>query len=329
MTRPKQMTLATESDAGFERHRKATRRDVFLAEMDKVVPWDRLCAVVEPHYPKTPERGGRQPMGLERMLRIHLLQQWYALSDPAAEEALYDSQAMRRFVGIDLGCEGAPDETTICKFRHLLEKHRLAQPLFDVITAYLGEHGMKLSEGTIVDATIIHAAPSTKNKQRQRDPEMHQTKKGNQWYFGMKAHTGVDERTGLVHTVTTTAANAGDVTEIAKLLHGREKAVYGDSGYRGAEKRVKAKRGRRFYIAEQRSKVKAIQDAKLRELTEQIEHVKASIRSAVEHPFRVVKRQFGYRKARYRGLAKNHGQVVTLFAMANLWMARKRLLATA
>src|SRR5699024_10009895 len=156
--------------------------------------------------------------------------------------------------------------------------------------------------------------------------EMHQTKKGNQWYFGMKAHTGVDERTGLVHTVTTTAANAGDVTEIAKLLHGREKAVYGDSGYRGAEKRVKAKRGRRFYIAEQRSKVKAIQDAKLRELTEQIEHVKASIRSAVEHPFRVVKRQFGYRKARYRGLAKNHGQVVTLFAMANVWMARKRLL---
>ncbi|EJN6721699.1 TPA: IS5 family transposase [Pseudomonas aeruginosa] len=321
------MTLATESDAGFERHRKATRRDVFLAEMDKVVPWDRLCAVVEPHYPKTPERGGRQPIGLERMLRIHLLQQWYALSDPAAEEALYDSQAMRRFVGIDLGREGAPDETTICKFRHLLEKHQLAQPLFDVITTYLGEHGMKLSEGTIVDATIIHAAPSTKNKDHKRDPDMHQTRKGNQWYFGMKAHIGVDERTGLVHTVTTTAANVGDVTEIANLLHGREKAVYGDSGYRGAAKRVKPKRGRHFYIAEQRSKVKAIADAKLREITERIEHLKASIRAAVEHPFRVVKRQFGHTKARYRGLAKNHGQMVTLFALANLWMARKQLLA--
>lgn len=326
MSRPKQMTLATETDAGFERHRKATRRDVFLAEMDKVVPWERLCAVVKPYYPKTPKRGGRQPIGLERMLRIHLLQQWYALSDPAAEEALYDSQAMRRFVGIDLGRESAPDETTICKFRHVLEKHQLAQRLFDEITKYLGENGMKLSSGTIVDATIIHAAPSTKNKQRQRDPEMHQTRKGNQWYFGMKAHIGVDECTGQVHTVTTTAANAGDVTEIDKLLHGKEQAVYGDSGYRGAEKRVRAKRGRRFYIAEQRSKVKAITDAKLRKLAEQIEHMKASIRSKVEHPFRVVKRQFGYRKTRYRGLAKNHGQVVTLFAMANLWMARKRLL---
>lgn len=328
MTRPKQMTLATETDAGFERHRKTTRRDIFLSEMDQVVPWDRLCAVVEPYYPKAPARGGRQPIGLERMLRIHLLQQWYALSDPAAEEALYDSQAMRRFVGIDLGRERAPDETTICKFRHLLEKHQLAQPLFDVITAYLGEQGMKLSEGTLVDATIIHAASSTKNKQRQRDPDMHQTRKGNQWYFGMKAHIGVDQRSGLVHTVTTTAANAGDVTEVDKLLHGKEKAVYGDAGYRGAEKRVKPKRGRRFYIAEQRSKVKAIKDAKLRELTDQIEHVKASTRAAVEHPFRVVKRQFGHTKARYRGMAKNGAQVVTLFAMANLWMARRQLLAT-
>lgn len=198
----KQMTLSMEQDAGFELHRKATRRDVFLAEMDKVVPWSELCACIEPFYPKERESGGgRRPVGLERMLRIHFLQQWYALSDPAVEEALYDSQTMRRFVGIDLGREGAPDETTVCKFRHLLEKHGLAQALFDAVSGHLKAHGMKLSQGTIVDATIIAAASSTKNKDKARDPEMYQTKKGNQWYFGMKAHIGVDEETGLVHHV--------------------------------------------------------------------------------------------------------------------------------
>jgi IS5 family transposase len=326
---PKQMTLATQVDAGFAAHRKATRRDVFLAEMDKVVPWDRLCTVIEPFYPKVREgEGGRRPIGLERMLRIHFLQQWYALSDPGVEEALYDSEAMRRFVGIDLGREGAPDESTVLQFRHLLERHGLAKQVFAEVSKYLAEHGMKLSRGTIVDATIIAAAPSTKNKAKARDPEMHQTKKGNQWYFGMKAHIGVDVTSGQVHAVTATAANVADVAEVPNLLHGKETSVYGDAGYIGADKRVAKKRGRNWFIAEKRSKVKAIKDAELRDLTEQIEHQKASIRAAVEHPFRVVKRQFGYMKVRYRGLAKNGAQVMTLFALANLWMARKPLLAS-
>jgi len=322
---PKQMSLSMEHDAGFERHRKATRRDVFLAEMDQVVPWADLCAVIAPYYPKDPVGGGRRPVGLERMLRIHFLQQWYALSDPAVEEALYDSVAMRRFVGIDLGQEGAPDETTVCKFRHLLEKHGLAKHLFAAVSRHLKDHGMKLSQGTIVDATIIAAAPSTKNKAKARDPEMHQTKKGQQWYFGMKAHIGVDECTGQVHSVVSTAANVADVTEVGNLLHGKERHVFGDAGYIGAEKRA-PKRGRRFWIAAKRSLVKTIEDDKLREITEQLEHAKASIRAVVEHPFRVLKRQFGYTKVRYKGLAKNGAQVTTLFALVNLWMARRALL---
>ena len=243
------------------------------------------------------------------------------------EEALYDSAAMRRFVGIDLGREAAPDETTVCKFRHPLERNGLATKLFAAVSKYLKDQGMKLSRGTMVDATIIAAAPSTKNRDKARDPQMHQTKKGNQWYFGMKAHIGADEATGLVHTVTTTAADVSDVTEVGKLLHGQESRVYADAGYTGAEHRAKPKCGRTWFIAAKRGKVKAIEDAELRELTEQIEHLKASIRARVEHPFRVVKRQFGYVKVRYRGLAKNGAQVMTLFALANLWMARKPLLA--
>jgi IS5 family transposase len=324
---PKQMSLSVQHDGGFERHRKATRRDVFLAEMDQVVPWTALCAVIAPYYPKDPEpgAGGRRAVGLERMLRIHFLQQWYALSDPGVEEALYDSAAMRRFVGIDLGQEGAPDETTVCKFRHLLEKHGLADQLFAAVSKHLKRHGMVLSQGTIVDATIIAAAPSTKNKAKARDPDMHQTKKGQQWYFGMKAHIGVDEATGLVHSVKSTPANVADVTEVANLLHGKERHVFGDAGYAGAQKRA-AKRGRRFWIAAKRSVVRAIEDPKLREIAEQLEHAKASIRAAVEHPFRVLKRQFGYVKVRYKGLAKNGAQVTTLFALVNLWMARRTVL---
>ncbi|MEO7148422.1 MAG: IS5 family transposase [Rhodanobacteraceae bacterium] len=319
------MTLAAQTDAGFEQHRKTTKRDVFLAEMDKVVPWAQLCACIEPFYPKERADGGRRPIGLERMLRIHFLQQWYALSDPAVEEALYDSAAMRRFVGIDLGREASPDETTVCKFRHLLEQHGLAAKLFAAVGGHLERHGMKLSRGTIVDATIIAAAPSTKNRDKARDPEMHQTKKGNQWYFGMKAHIGVDVNTGLTHTVTSTAANVADVTQTDKLLHGKETRVYADAGYTGAHKYAR-KRGRKWYVAAKRGKVKGIEDDELRTLTEQIEHLKASIRARVEHPFRVVKRQFGYIKVRYRGLAKNAAQVMTLFALANLWMARKPIL---
>ena len=325
---PQQLTLSTQSDASFDAHHKPTRRAVFLAEMDKVVPWAELCAVIEPHYPKPRVNGGGRPtVGLERMLRIHFLQQWYALSDPAVEEALYDSVAMRRFVGIDLGREAAPDETTVCKFRHLLERHGLADRLFAAVGVHLKEHGFRLSQGTIVDATIIAAAPSTKNKTKTRDKDMHQTKKGNQWYFGMKAHIGVDARSGLVHTVTGTAANVADVAEVPNLLHGKERDVFGDAGYTGADKRA-AKRGRKFWIAAKRSVVKAIGDAKLRAITDQLEHAKASIRAAVEHPFRVLKRQFGYVKVRYKGLAKNTAQVTTLFALVNLWMVRKRLLVS-
>lgn len=325
---PKQLTLASEMDAGFAMHRKATKRDLFLAEMDRVVPWSALCALIEPYYPKVREDGaGRRPIGLERMLRIHFLQQWYALSDPGVEEALYDSEAMRRFVGIDLGREGAPDESTVLQFRHLLERHGLAKQMLAEVNRYLAGHGMKLSRGTIVDATIIAAPPSTKNRDKARDPEMHQTKKGNQWHFGMKAHIGVDVNTGLVHTVISTAANVADVVEVPNLLRGNETSVYGDAGYTGADKRVKPKRGRAWFIAEKRSKVMAIADAELRDLVDQIEHKKASVRARVEHPFRIVKRQFGYLKVRYRGLKKNGAQVLTLFALANLWMARRTVLA--
>jgi IS5 family transposase len=322
----KQMTLSMEQDAGFDRYRKTTRRDVFLAEMDQCVPWGELCARIEPHYPKAREDGGGRPViGLERMPRIHFLQQWDALSDPAVEEALYDSRAMRRFVGIDLGREGAPDETTVCKFRHLLEKRALARKLFETVNGYLRRHGLKLSRGTIVDATIIAAPPSTKNKAKARDPRMHQTKKGRQWYFGMKALIGVDEATGLVHHVTATVANVADVTEVSKLPHGKERHVVGDAGCTGAQKRA-PKRGQCFWIAQKRSQVKAIVDDTLRAIVDELEHAKAAIRTAVEPPFRVVKQQFGYRKARYRGLAKNGAQVMTLFALSNVWMARRHLL---
>ena len=243
-----------------------------------VVPWSQLCALIEPHCPKEPVGGGRRPVGVKRMLRIHFMQQWYALSDPAVEEALYDSAVMRRFVGIDLGRESAPDEITVCKFRHLLVKHGLADALFAAVNEHLRQYGMKLSQGTIVDATIIASAPSTKNKAKARDPDMRQTKKGRQWYFGMKAYIGVDEATGVVHHVTGTAANVADVTEVPSLLHGKEMAVFGDAGYTGAEK-LAPKRGRKFWIAAKRSVVEAIEDTKLREITEQLEHAKASIRA--------------------------------------------------
>jgi IS5 family transposase len=260
------------------------------------------------------------------MLRIHFLQQWYALSDPGVEEALYDSEAMRRFVGVDLGREAAPDESTVLQFRHLLERHGRAKQILVEVNRYLAGHGMKLSRGTTVDATIIAAPSSTKNQGKARDPEMHQTKKGNQWYFGMKAHIGVDVNTGLVHTATATAANVADVAEVPNLLRGKETSVYADAGYIGADKRVPKKHDRVWFIAEKRSKVNATEDDELRDLLEQIEHKEASVRAKVEHPFRIVKRQFGYFKVRYRGLAKNGAQVMTLFALANLWMARRTVL---
>ena len=324
MTLMKQQSLGS----GFEKYARTTKRARFLEQMDSVMPWSSLCEVIEPYYFKDTGSGGRPPIALERMLRIYFLQQWFDLSDPAAEEALYDSASMRRFAGIDLGLEAPPDETTICKFRHLLERNTLGKPLFDQVQRYLQEQGFKISKGTIVDATIIGAPSSTKNQQQQRDPEMHQTKKGNQWYFGMKAHIGVDADSGLVHTVRGTAGNVNDVVEAASLLHGQEIDAFGDAGYQGAAKRPDAKADVRWHIAMRPGKRAALkEDEPLDVLIDELERVKASIRAKVEHPFRVIKRQFGYTKVRYRGLKKNTLQLKTLFALSNLWMVRHQLLA--
>ncbi|WP_395137534.1 IS5 family transposase [Schlegelella aquatica] len=308
--------------------RKRTRREVFLAEMDQVVPWKALLALIEPHYPKS-GRPGRQPYPLATMLRIHFLQQWYALSDPAMEEALYDTPVMRRFAQLG-GLADIPDETTILNFRRLLETHGLAEKLFKQVNAHLQRKGLSLRSGTIVDATIISAPSSTKNQSGERDPAMRQTKKGNQWHFGMKAHIGVDDASGLVHHVECTAANVADVTQVHKLLHGREDTVCGDSGYTGVEKREEMQGvDAAFLIAEKPSKLRAMKNQRERRYAERWERYKASLRAKVEHPFRVIKRQFGYMKVRYRGIAKNAAQVLTLFALSNLWMARRRLLPAA
>lgn len=315
----------TFGDAEQQGRRKRTRREIFLSEMEQVVPWKALLVLIEPHYPKT-GGPGRQPYRLETMLRIHLLQQWYALSDPAMEEALCDTPVMRQFTQLG-GLEEIPDETTILNFRRLLEKHQLAAAMFKQINAHLARKGMSLRAGTIVDATIINAPSSTKNDDGKRDPEMHQAKKGNQWYFGMKAHIGVDEHSGLVHHAHCTAANVGDVTQVQHLLHGREEEVYGDSGYTGAENRAELQDIKAaFLIAEKPSKLRLIKNKRGLKHARRWEHFKASMRAKVEHPFRVVKRQFGHTKVRYRGLAKNTAQMFTLFALSNLWMARRQLL---
>ncbi len=315
----------TFGDAEGLGKRKRTRREIFLAEMEQVVPWKALLALIEPHYPKL-GCPGRQPYPLTTMLRIHFLQQWYALSDPAMEEALYDTAVMRRFAGLS-GLDAIPDETTILNFRRLLETHDLARKLFERVNAHLARKGQSLRAGTIVDATIIAAPSSTKNKDGKRDPEMHQTKKGNQWHFGMKAHIGVDDASGLVHHVECTAANVGDVTQVHKLLHGREDTICGDSGYTGANKREELRSTKAgFLVAEKPSKLRTIKNKRERRYAQRWERCKASLRAKVEHPFRVVKRQFGYIKVRYRGLAKNTTQVLMLFALSNLWMARRDLL---
>ena len=318
----------TFGDAEGMGKRKRTRKEIFLAEMDQVVPWKSLLALIEPHYPKM-GRPGRQPYSLATMLRIHFLQQWYALSDPGMEETLHDTPVMRRFARLS-GLDNVPDETTILNFRRLLETHDLSAKIFEAVNAHLSRKGQSLRAGTIVDATIIAAPSSTKNKEGERDPEMHQTKKGNQWHFGMKAHIGVDEDSGLVHHVECTAANVADVTQVHKLLHGREDVVCGDSGYTGADKREElqsVKAG--FLIAEKPSKLRTIKNKRERHYARRWEHHKASIRAKVEHPFRVVKCQFRYVKVRYRGLAKNTSQMLTLFALSNLWMARRQLMPAA
>ena len=320
------MSQMSFSEAEYAGKRKRTRREVFLAEMDKVVPWDALLALIEPTYPKAGK--GRHPYAIKTMLRIHLMQNWFGYSDPAMEEALYEVEPLRRFAGLSLTRGGIPDETTILNFRHLLEAHQLAPKLLTAVNADLEKRGLLLRQGTIVDATIIHAPPSTKNKDKARDPEMHQTRKGNQWYFGMKAHIGVDAEAGLVHTVTTTAANAADVSETAKLLHGREEWINADAGYTGADKREELKDCKaHWHIAAKRGTVKAMPEGALKTATKELETLKAQNRAIVEHPFRVIKRQFGYQKVRFKGLAKNTAQIVTLFALSNLWMVRRRILA--
>ena len=314
------MHQQTFAEVSFEPYRKPTRRERFLNDMNRVVPWGELVMVIEPVYPKA-DGPGRPPVGIERMLRLHCLQQWFNLSDPAVEEALYDSRAMRQFVGIDLGHEPVPDETTICKFRHLLETHQLGQQLFARIGEYLTKQGLQVSRGTIVDATIISAPSSTKNRQKKRDPEMHQTKKGNQWYFGMKAHIGVDSQTKLVHSVVATAANVHDSQVLPKLLHGKETRVWGDSAYSGQRDVIRhhAPKAKSFIQA------KAHRHRPLSEEERTRNRTKSKIRAKVEHAFLVIKRIFGWDKVRYRGLAKNTHWLHISCGLANLYVARRRL----
>lgn len=326
----KQMSLA--AGGGFAKKRKSTRKQVFLQEMEQVVPWSELMALIEPHTPKAGPKGGRPPFAAETMLRIHFLQQWFTLSDPAMEEALYDVPLYRSFAGLDIGADALPDESTILRFRHLLEEHGIAARIFEAVAALLAERGLMLKAGTAVDATIIAAPSSTKNKEGKRDPQMHQTKKGNQWHFGMKAHIGVDADSGLVHTLTATPANAHDITEAHKLLHGQEQDVFADSGYRGVHKRRQVKEAHpnvNWHVAMMPSHRRQLDKGKqIDALIDELERTKARIRSKVEHPFRVIKRQFGHVKVRYRGLKKNTAQLHTLFALANLWMVRKQLLSS-
>jgi transposase, IS5 family len=305
---------------------KKTRKEVFLDEMNQVVPWAALVELIRPHARGAHQAlGGRPPFPIETMLRIHCLQLWWNLSDPAMEEELHERPLYRRFAGLE-GAARMPDETTILRFRHLLEKHELAPQVLGTINAGLAQHGLMLKTGTVVDATIIAAPSSTKNKSGERDPEMHQTKKGKQWHFGMKAHIGVDAESGLVHTVIGTAANVNDVTQAGALLHGQETAAFGDAGYRGVDKRPEAQ-GPTWFVAMQPGKRKALDTTKKwARLLEKAEQIKASVRAKVEHPFRVVKQQFGHTKVRYRGLAKNTARLTMLFALSNLWMARRQVL---
>jgi IS5 family transposase len=307
------------SHAEFAAKKKTTRREKFLSRMEEVIPWAKLLAVIEPHYPKG--QRGRPPIGLERMLRVYFLQQWYGLADEAREEALYDSQALQPFAGTELSTGGVPDATTLLNFRRLLETHDLCKGLFSAINADLTARGLLLREGTLVDATLIAAPSSTKNLKKERDPEMHQTKKGNQWYFGMKAHIGADRDSKLVHTFVVTAANVADVTQTSELLHGTEKQVHADAGYAGVEKRAEiVALGRKidWQIAGKRGQIKAMVEGAEKEAIKAVEKAKASVRAFVEHPFHIVKNLFRHRKVRYRGLARNGHQLYTLFGLANV-----------
>jgi transposase, IS5 family len=312
-----QLTLARQAE--FQRYTKKTRREQFLDEMEAVMPWIELQALVEPRYSKG--ETGRKPVGLAIMLRVYFLQQWFALSDPGVEDALYESAVLRCFAGIDLGRAPAPDETTILNFRHLLEEHDLCGQMLDAVNLYLESRGIRITTGTIVDATIIHAPSSTKNEKKERDPEMHQTKKGNQWYFGMKAHIGVDSKEGIVHSVCSTAASVSDVHMLPELLHGDEKKVWGDAGYQGQTEVIHEAAPQAQDMTSRRVKTKAGVD----EVEKRRNRTKARVRAKVEWPFRILKRIFGFTKVRYRGLKKNHEWLCAAFALANLYKNRKRL----
>ena len=313
------------SDLEYAGKKKVTRRERFLNGIESVVPWAALVAELEDYYPKGGKRG-RPPVGLERMLRMYIAQQCFGLSDEGIEDAIYDSQAIRQFVGIDLAREHAPDATTLLKFRRLLENHGLTRSIFEVINAHLAEQGLMLREGTVVDATLIAAPPSTKNREGARDPEMHQAKKGNQYYFGMKAHVGSDAHTGLVHSVKGTSANVADVTQTSHLLHGDETDVFADAGYQGAAKRSElGETAVNWHIAMKRGQRRALTTASLDRLREAAEQTKAKVRARGEHAFHVIKNHFGHRKVRYRGLAKNEAHLFALFGLANVVLAQRRL----
>jgi transposase, IS5 family len=327
----KQISFASLEYSG---KRRQTRREKFLGEMERVVPWQRLTALIEPYYPSS-GRVGRPPVGVPRMLRMYFLQQWYSLSDEGLEDAICDSQAMREFVGIDLAREQVPDATTLLKFRRLLEQHELTKAIFDEVGAHLQERGLLMREGTLVDATIIAAPPSTKNKAGARDPEMHQTKKGEQWHFGMKAHTGVDDQSGLVHSVHATAANESDIAHTHELLHGQEKRVGADAGYTGVAKREEIQQAQEqgrirsdieWRVATKRGLIKALPEGLLKDLTVIVERKKAQVRALVEHPYHVLKNLFGYKKVSYRGLRKNAARLYAQFALVNLVLAKRALL---
>ncbi|WP_175943773.1 IS5 family transposase [Burkholderia pyrrocinia] len=313
-----------QTDLNLDLTNRRTRKRVFLDEMERVVPWKEFMALIAPHAPT--KATGRKPFPIEAMLRIHFLQQWFGLSDVAMEEALYDVPLYREFTGLG-GMSRLPDRVSILRFRHLLEQHQLAEQFLKAVNAQLSAKGYLLKEGTVVDATLIAAPSSTKNKDGERDPEMHQTKKGNMWHFGMKAHIGVDADSGLVHTVVGTAANVNDVTQAHALVHGDEANVFGDAGYQGVDKREETQDVKvEWHIAMRPGKRRALDmDTTLGQLLDEYERLKASIRAKVEHPFRVIKRQFGHVKVRYRGLMKNTQQLHTLFALSNLWMMRRRI----
>ena len=314
------MKQTTFASAAWDKKGKVTRRERFLGEMDQVVPWAPMVALIEPHYPKA--GNGTQPMPLERMLRIHFMQQWFNLSDPAMEDALYDSESMRRFAGIELVDDAIPDESTILRFRHLLERHGLSEQIFALMRGLLEQKRLLLKSGTIVDATIIDAPPATKNEAQARDPEMKQGKKNaREWRFGMKAHVGTDRR-GVVHTLVTTHAGAADISQLPQLLHGEERELYGDQAYWSEMHRVAAQQQGVRYRVNRRP----APGRRLNENQRRLNRLRSATRARGEHAFRVVKQLWGYSKVRYRGLAKNTARLFTMFALANLYLVRRRLL---